>query len=131
MNVAIVGERERDWTEADSIEIEKVITELNHDHGLRLIIISVGCDQGVGKHTMEVCKKIGVKFVEFRIKFDGKTFPRQFFGQIFKARNMSLLDVCDFFYVFLGPNPRGLVQEIVEPARERVGPDRVKVYPFI
>ena len=131
MNVAIVGEREREWSEEDRVRVEEIIVELFNEHSLRLVVVSVGCDQGVGKHTMDFCQQKSVKFAECRIKFQGTDFPRQFFGQIFKARNLSLLNVCDLFYVFLGPNPRGLVQEIVEPAKERVGPNRVHVYPYM
>ena len=130
MNVAILGARERPWTEEDRVQVESIITDLYNDHGARLVVVSVGCDEGVGKHAMEFCNQAHVKFAEARIKFQGVEFPRQFFAQIFKARNLSLLNVCDMFHIFCGPNPRGLIQEVIEPAKERVGPERVRVYPY-
>jgi hypothetical protein len=130
MNVAIVGERER-MDDSDRLVVTDIIHELFKEHDQRLVVISVGCDRGVGYHVMQLCKKEEIKFAEMRVKFEGKMFPRQTFGQLFKARNLSLLNVCDFFYVFLGPNPRGLIQELVEPAKEKVGPERVRVYPYM
>jgi hypothetical protein len=130
MNAIIVSERERLWTEDDKGVVEGIITQLQEEHGQRLIVISIGCDVGVGKHCLEFCETNGIKFAETRIRFHGTNFPRQFFGQIYKARNLSLLNVGDMFYIFQGENPRGLVAEIIELAKERVGPSRVKVYPY-
>jgi hypothetical protein len=128
MNVVIVGARERRETEADKEKIEQLLQGLMKQYSSQLNVLSVGCDKGIGKLVREFCIQSKIVFAEVRIKFEGEDIKRQFFAHMFLARNKALLEVGDEYYVYKGPNPNGIIEALIEPARLRVGVARVTVH---
>lgn len=128
MNVVIVGARERKESEEDKTKATELIEQLLKAHATRLHVLSVGCDKGIGKVVREYCTQNKVIFVEVRIKFEGEDIPRHFFAHMFLSRNLPLLEVGDEFYIFKGPNPNGIIEALIEPAKLRVGESRVCVF---
>jgi hypothetical protein len=128
MNIVIVGARERRETEEDKKQVEGILEDLRKQQGTRLHIVSAGCDKGVGKLVREFCMASKITSVEVRMKLEGENIPRAFFAHMFLARNISLLEVGDEYYVFKGPNENGIIEAIIEPAQKRVGQSRVKVF---
>lgn len=130
MNVVIVGARERRETEEDKEQVGQLLQGLIKQYSSQLNVLSVGCDKGVGKLVREFCIQSKIVFAEVRIKFEGEDIKRQFFAHMFLARNKALLEVGDEYYVFKGPNPNGIIEALIDPARLRVGTGRVKVFEF-
>jgi hypothetical protein len=128
MNVVIVGARERKDSEEDRDKVEVLLKELVRQHGGRLHVLSVGCDKGVGKVVREFCTKNKIVFVEVRIKFEGEDIPRAFFAHMFLARNLCLTAVGDEYYIYTGPNENGIIEALIDPARQKVGETRVRVF---
>jgi hypothetical protein len=128
VNIVIAGAREREETERDKEIVEGLICRLAGAYGRRLNVVSVGCDKGVGKIAREFCMANEIIFVENRMKLEGKDIPRSFFVHVFQARNPAMVALGDEFYVFKGPNENGIVEEVIELAREKVGAERVWIY---
>ncbi len=128
MNIVLVGARERRETDEDKKQVEEILVSLRKQHGSRLHIVSAGCDKGVGRIVRDFCMAQKITFVEVRMKLEGENIPRAFFAHMFLARNISLLEVGDEYYVFKGPNENGIIEAIIEPAQKRVGDTRVHVF---
>ena len=125
MYVVIIGARERKESDEDKKHVKELIRELVAQHGSRLIILSVGCDKGVGKVAREFCMDNKVVFIETRIKFEGEDIKRQVFAHAFLARNLVLINMGDEFYVYRGTNENGIIESLIEPAKAKVGAQRV------
>ncbi len=67
-------------------------------------------------------------FAEVRVKFEGEEIPRAFFIQAFLGRNRTLQDLGDEFFIFRGPNVNGIIEALIEPAKQKVGESRVHIY---
>ncbi len=129
MNCVIVGARERRELSKDKEVVIDLLKALVTQHSrTRLNIVSAGCDRGVGKLVRDLCMENKIIFAEVRVKFEGEEIPRHFFIQSFLARNRTLQDLGDEFYVFRGPNPNGIVEALIEPAKQKVGESRVHIY---
>lgn len=129
MNCVIVGARERKELLRDKEKVNDLLKSLVGQHSkTRLNIVSAGCDRGVGKLVRDLCMQNKIIFAECRIKFEGEEIPRHFFIQAFLARNRALQDLGDEFYIFRGPNPNGIIESLVEPAKLKVGDTRVRIY---
>jgi hypothetical protein len=129
MNCVIVGARERKEVDQDKDTITELLRALVSQHSkTRLNVVSAGCDRGIGKLVRDLCMQNKIIFAEVRIKFEGEEIPRHFFIQSFLARNRALHDLGDEFYVFRGPNPNGIVEALIEPAKGKVGESRVHTY---
>ncbi len=128
MNIVLVGARERKESDEDKKHVVQIISDLVKQHGKRLHILSAGCDKGIGRMVREFCMAEKITFVEVRVKLEGDDIPRSFFAHMFLARNCSLLEVGDEYFVFKGPNENGIIEAIIEPAQKRVGETRVNVF---
>lgn len=128
MIVAVVGSRERRQHPDDRSKVEEVIGRLMFEHGNRLVVVSVGCDFGINKTVFDICSRLNIKLVEFRSKFFGPDFLPEEINKMFSARNASVVAISDEFYLFTGPNPEGLVEQIEKPARAKVNDSRVFMY---
>jgi hypothetical protein len=130
MNVVVVGSRDRKDSEKDKETVEELVQQLVKQHGTRLHIVSVGCDKGVGRYVRDYCMAKDIIFVESRMKLEGKAgaIPRSFFIQVFQARNPSLLELGDEFFIFKGPYDSGIVEALAPQAVKKVGLTRVKTY---
>lgn len=129
MNIVIVGARDRRETEEDKKVVENAIQLLVKQHGLRLHIASAGCDKGIGKLVRDYCLSNKIIFAEARVKLEGDDIPRTFFAHVFLARNLTLREIGDEFYIFKGPNENGIIESLINPAMEKVGQGRVFIYP--
>jgi hypothetical protein len=138
MNIVIVGARERKMVTKDSREptaedkqlVEDLLKNLSKRHGRRLHAISVGCDRGIGKTVRDFCIANKIIFTENRMKLEGEDIPKSTFIQVFLARNASLLELGDEFYIFKGPYESGIIESLIEPAKKKVGDQRVVVYDY-
>lgn len=129
MNCVIVGARERQELEKDKEVVTELLRNLLSQHSkTRLNVVSAGCDRGIGKLVRDNCMSSKITFLEARMKFEGEDIPRQFFIQAFLARNRALLDIGDEFHIFRGPNPNGIVEALILPAKEKVGESRVHTF---
>lgn len=124
----IVGSRERRELPGDKEVVIELLQDMVKKHSTRLHILSVGCDKGIGKVVRDYCLQNKVVFVEVRVKLEGEEIPRVFFAHMFLARNSALLEVGDEYHIFKGPNPNGIIEALISPAKNRVGDARVKVY---
>jgi len=130
MNVVLVGARERKENVKDKQIVEDLLRSLWKQYGARLYAVSVGCDKGVGKFVREFCMSNKIIFAENRMKLEGDNIPRSVFVQVFLARNASLLELGDEFYIFKGPYESGIVEAIIKPAKNKVGEHRVKTFEY-
>lgn len=128
MNVVICAAREREDSDEDKRTVLDLLKSLVEQYGGNLYVLSVGCDRGIGKVVRDYCMAHNVYFMEFRIKFEGENFKRAVFVQVFKARNLSLADAGDEFYIFKGPNENGIIEALIPVAIERVKAARVHVW---
>jgi hypothetical protein len=110
--------------------VDELLRNLWKQYGTRFYAVSVGCDKGIGKFVREFCITNKIIFAENRMKLEGDNIPRSVFVQVFLARNASLLELGDEFYIFKGPYESGIVEAIIEPAKKKVGEHRVKTYEF-
>jgi hypothetical protein len=130
INIVVVGARERKENEKDKQTVEELLKTLHRQYGTQLYVVSVGCDKGIGKYVREFCMGNKIIFSENRMKLEGESIPRRFFVQVFLSRNAALVELGDEFYVFRGPYDSGIVEKLIQPAKEKVGEHRVKVFEY-
>lgn len=128
MIVVILGSRERAITPIDKRTVEELLAKLMFEHGSRLLVLSYGCDIGIGRMVADTSQRLNIKFSECRVKFYQDGFTPEEINKLYAVRNSAWLSIGDEFHLFTGPNPDGLVEQLIVPAIGKVKSERVKVY---
>lgn len=113
MYVVLMGARERDEA-GDEKLVNGLLNHLKKLYGSALVVVSAATDRGVGKYVKDRClqDKEVFKFIDVSTKIFGE-LPKARLAQVFKARNATLLELGNHFYIFDTKAGKGITEDLV------------------
>src|ERR1035441_4303751 len=117
MFAVIVGDMSLDKP-ADRQRVFDLIDELQRKYA-DLVIVSAGCDRGIGRFVKERCikGKRDVGFIEYAV-YPWASMSSVRLAQVYIAKNATLVEVGEEFHVFVSAGrEHGHIQDLVERVR--------------
>lgn len=115
MFVVVIGARERDCS-ADKENVPKLLDQLREKYP-RLVVVSTGCDKGVGLLVKSYClkpeNKNRIQFVEVSMRTYGELVRTQT-AQLYLARNATLVELGEEFHIFDVAEKRSSVKDLIQ-----------------
>jgi hypothetical protein len=120
MKVVVMGAWNRDEV-ADIQLVGQLLDSLVVRYGDQLIIVTAGCDRGVGKlvKNRAMPQNKGAEqgefaFIEVSTRIFIQDASKSTLAGIFIARNATLVELGEEFHLFLGRESKGAMQDLVE-----------------
>ena len=114
MFAVIVGDMSLDRPEHRQ-QVFELVDSLSHKYA-DLVIVSAGCDRGIGRFVRERCikGKRDVGFVEYAV-YPWASMSSVRLAQVYIAKNATLVEVGEEFHVFVAAGrEHGHIQDLVE-----------------
>lgn len=120
MMVVIMGAWNRE-ERSDNELVNKIVDDLGRRYQQSLVIITAGCDRGVGKiiknrlmpkSKSEQQGEYG--FIEVGTRIFIEDVPKTMLAAIFTARNATVFELGDEFHLLMGKDQKGHIQDLFE-----------------
>lgn len=99
---------------ADKDFIRTILVKMKDRIGMRLCVVSYGCDDGVGLIVRDLCEELKIKFAEANWYFHRKDRSKIDYTKFYIARNASVMEIGDMFYLFVNKRRNSTVEDLLK-----------------
>lgn len=94
--------------------IKRILTKMKERFGMKLCVVSYGCDDGIGLIVRDLCEELKVKFAEANWYFHRKDRSKIDYTKFYIARNASVIEIGDMFYLFVNKRRNSTVEDLLK-----------------
>lgn len=110
--VELTSEEITEIQRVDKEFIRGVLTKMKGRFGMKLCVVSFGCDDGLGLIVKLLCDELKIKFAETTWYFHRKDQTKIDYTKFYIARNASVLEIGDMFYMFMNKRRNSTVEDL-------------------